>query len=213
MVDQMMPLPLGHCTTCNRVRYLAEVNEDGLSGTCTQCDREREPKKQLSALQRANLYARLNGLPSAYTFAFGMNLDRGTMYGAEPVSKARLFGWQLDIRGFCDVQPADDPTSYVEGALWRLDQQLLSMLDHREGYPTFYDRVVASVALPFDGTRAVVYTMKDPGPLRPASDSYIEMVRRGYRQWGLDEACLDAAIDRAPTWSEIDLYADQEETA
>lgn len=140
---------------------------------------------------------------SLYYFAFGMNLEPGTMPDAVKVGPARLYGWRLAFRVFatlercgceeawggcedCDVENQ----VYAPGGLWRITPELLYRLDAREGYPHLYDRIEVTVQLPWEAQRAIVYVPSaryTASPLELPPAGYLSMVQSGYDFFGLDE--------------------------
>jgi gamma-glutamylcyclotransferase (GGCT)/AIG2-like uncharacterized protein YtfP len=132
-------------------------------------------------------------------FAYGSNLDRGSMAhrcpDSEPVGPATLEGWTLRFRGVADIEPRE--RGRVQGALWRISDRDRDRLDTYEGYPSLYGREKVVVrpreVRPAGELAAVTYVMREDDLALP-SPSYLETIRRGYEQWGLPLIALDFAV-------------------
>jgi gamma-glutamylcyclotransferase (GGCT)/AIG2-like uncharacterized protein YtfP len=127
--------------------------------------------------------------------AYGSNLQHAQMRqrcpGAEAAGALLLPGWRLVLRRFARIEP--DPAAACPIGLWRVTPAHLAALDRLEGTPEVYER--RRLALP-DGRAAWIYIerLDRPGPPAPG---YVERLRQGYRDFGLDPAPLDAAIARS----------------
>lgn len=124
-------------------------------------------------------------------FAYGANLNIENMRyrcpDAVPVQPLRLAGWRLAFSGVATIQPCAQ--SHVNGALWAISDRDEMALDVFEGWPTLYRKEIIRV----DGMDVMVYVMNSDQPWPPSS-GYLETIARGYRDWGLDLACLDRAV-------------------
>ncbi len=118
-----------------------------------------------------------------------------------PRRAARLSGYLLRIAlpqdspkgpGWATVTPA--PGAYVPGALYHLHEDDLGALDEYEGYPGLYLREEVTIETQSGPETAMIYRMREP--LRPAraTPEYEETLRRGYRDFDLDEEILEAAL-------------------
>ena len=125
------------------------------------------------------------------TFAYGWNLDPESMRGAEPLCRAVLRDHRLTFRPFACAEPC--PGASVQGALWRLPAEVERALDRREGYPHLYGKEQVEVEVKSGPPRlARGYVPHDALAYEESAPyaSYLEVVRRGYRYWGLDESRL-----------------------
>lgn len=124
-------------------------------------------------------------------FAYGANLNQDNMSyrcpDAVAVQPLRLNGWRLAFSGVATIQP--DPAGTVHGALWAISDADELALDTFEGWPTLYRKEIIRV----DGMDVMVYVMNSDRPWPPSS-GYLETIAQGYRDWGLDLACLDRAV-------------------
>ncbi len=123
-----------------------------------------------------------------------------------PVRPARLSGHRLRIAlpqnspkgpGWATVTPA--PGAYVPGALYHLHEDDLAALDEYEGYPGLYLREEVTIETAGGPEGAMIYRMREP--LRPArpTPEYEETLRRGYRDFCLNDEILEAALREAQT--------------
>jgi hypothetical protein len=125
--------------------------------------------------------------------AYGSNLSRRDMAtrcpGAEPAGKMLLDGGRLVFRGVADVSLEIGWQAPV-GA-WRITPENEAALDRYEGVGTgFYEKEELDLG---DGDTALIYLMTATGIMRP-SQFYVDVIRQGYRDFGLDQSYLDAAI-------------------
>ena len=121
-------------------------------------------------------------------FAYGMNTNSKFM---SPRSKrlgvARLLNYSWEMIQFANVYK--DVGKSCVGILWEIDDDELLRLDIREGYPTFYDRVVTEVNHNGVSKQAIVYTMTDEyrtdlSDCKP-SKGYVDGVIEGFAEDGL----------------------------
>lgn len=129
--------------------------------------------------------------------AYGSNLDharmRGRCAGAEPAGTVLLPGWRLMLRRYADIAP--DPVGILPLGLWRIEQRHLPMLDRFEGTAIgAYERL--RITLPESGEKAWIYAGRR---LRagPPKAWYVEHLRLGYREFGLESGPLVAALGLA----------------
>lgn len=168
------------------------------------------------------------------TFAFGMNLDPGTMdwCRAEPLGPATLPDWELEFRGLANV--VEKPGAVVNGVLWKLDEKGERSIDGREGFRgegnplNMYDRRTVTCDTVNGPVEAVVYTMSrrtlgldaawGHNRLSPPGTGYLQYLTNGYTHFGLpiDElwksvrkSCTGAEQFRHvyTTWKEYQRYA------
>ena len=125
-------------------------------------------------------------------FAYGANMSITSMAyrcpAAEPVESFFLRDWRLRLHNHATIEPATGHS--VPGALWRITEECEQYLDMFEGYPYYYRKQ----ELEQDGVRFMVYVMNDSGGGDP-SDSYVELLFEGYRDWNLPEDNLHRTLN------------------
>lgn len=130
-----------------------------------------------------------------FYFAYGPHLLRAFMEqhcpGARPHSAYDMRSWRLVLAGLPTIR--QDVTATTPGALYAVCGRCVDILDtyHALGYT--YDRVVVSTR---DGP-ALVYTRRQGVTTRPVSAAEVRAMREGYREWGLNEKWLNAALRHA----------------
>lgn len=129
-----------------------------------------------------------------FYFAYGTNLNRKQMQQRLPQSQPRFIatlpnyklvfvGWTRQLRGGVPTikQSRGDK---VLGAIYRISEHDLRLLDKYEGYPTNYDRMRVRV-FNEDGEAVDAVTYFKPGQLKesePAKDC-LTLIQQGYRDW------------------------------
>ena len=132
--------------------------------------------------------------------AFGSNLHKASMRvrapSAKPLGKFMLTKARLVFRGVADVEY--DPEGKVPCGLWSINQQDERNLDHYEGVKSGYYFKNEDIVLKYAGRpqNALIYLMRSEG-IFPPSEHYVETIRKGYRDFGLDESYLDEAVERS----------------
>lgn len=121
-------------------------------------------------------------------FAYGMNTNNNAMSKtSKRLGPAVLVDYGWEMLQFANVFESSGDQAI--GVLWDIDETELQDLDYREGYPTFYDRVSATVLHDGKEKSAWVYYMtlhyrtKLTG-CKP-SQQYYDSVVEGYAQDGL----------------------------
>lgn len=135
-------------------------------------------------------------MTTIHYLAYGSNLCKARMRqrcpDARPVGRATVHDARLIFRGPADV--VTEKGSSVVCGLWRISRADMSALDRFEGVSGgFYERRKALVKVDGKHVDALIYVMKATG-IMPPSHTYYDVVRRGYHDFGIDEAQLDAAI-------------------
>lgn len=118
-------------------------------------------------------------------FAYGMNTNSSVMSTtSKRLGSATLLNYKWEMLQFANV--FESPGATAVGILWDIDEIELQDLDYREGYPTFYDRVSATVEHNGQKKTAWVYYMTPHyrTKLSGASPSpgYYDSVIEGYAQ-------------------------------
>ncbi len=129
-------------------------------------------------------------------FAYGSNLSLRRMAArcplARPVGPATLPDHRLVFHRVASVLPA--PGNRVHGAVWAITPSCEAALDRYEGFPRFYIKDVRTVVLANgEPRRAMIYVM-NARRQEPPSAAYLAIIREGYRDFGLPERALDAAL-------------------
>jgi gamma-glutamylcyclotransferase (GGCT)/AIG2-like uncharacterized protein YtfP len=129
--------------------------------------------------------------------AYGSNLNVAQMTRRCPTAKllgpTAIHGWRLVFRGCADVTRA--PGGSVPGGLWSIGPQDEAALDRYEGYPDYYGKRWVRVRFA-DGRygRAMVYVMRGSPAMAAPSPGYLETIRDGYADFGLDPGLLLDAV-------------------
>lgn len=105
---------------------------------------------------------------------------------AQVVDTVRLEGYRLAFRmnggghGVATILP--EPSSFVDGVLWRISERDEQSLDHYEGFPRLYGKEPVTVVDP-DGLKREVmaYTMNSPYKDAPRTALSIVPVRHSSR--------------------------------
>jgi gamma-glutamylcyclotransferase (GGCT)/AIG2-like uncharacterized protein YtfP len=133
--------------------------------------------------------------PKLYV-AYGSNLNVRQM--AHRCPKARMIGAtelrdvRLVFRSVADVEIHKGATCPV--GVWEITADCERALDRYEGVSGGLYRK-ERVAFD-DGDTALLYVMNSTGLMVP-SEYYLNAIREGYRDFGLDETALDAAVEHA----------------
>lgn len=129
--------------------------------------------------------------------SYGSNLCKQSMRrrcpDAVPLSKFYLTDARLVFRGVADVEYS--PGDRVPCGLWRISARDEAELDRYEGVRSGHYYKEYGIKIDFRGEfhNPLIYLMCSRG-VYPPSKSYIEVLQQGYRDFGLDQSYLDAAI-------------------
>lgn len=132
-------------------------------------------------------------------FSYGMNTDpqQMIMRTGQPLAIGRgmvrdhAFRFALHA----DVFPQVGTNTY--GVLWEIDDDGLAALDCREGYPYYYDRKMVTVEANGTTYEAWMYYMAPGHPERQPSQSYYDMLVRGYTTFNVPLTQIEQALERA----------------
>ena len=128
--------------------------------------------------------------------AYGSNLNKRAMKvrcpTAKPIGKFMLTGAKLVFRGVADVECS--PDGKVPCGLWLINRADEAALDRYEGAPHMYYKE-EGIVLKYAGRpqNALIYLMRSDC-VYPPSQHYVDTIRKGYKDFGLDESYLDEAI-------------------
>lgn len=137
-----------------------------------------------------------------YYFAYGSNLNKGQMRfrcpKAKPVGKVILPDARLVFKGPADVECEEG--SEVQGGLWKITKACEIALDRYEGVRSgMYRKEYIAIAVAENGKReeadALIYLMNSD-EYYPPTEGYVDCIRMGYRDFGLDLKALTAAVKR-----------------
>lgn len=130
-------------------------------------------------------------------FAYGMNTNPAEMAlrcpGAVSLGRAQLINHSFRFAQHADVEPCAD--SYVDGVLWQISEQDLQALDNLEGYPYYYNRVVATVMHESRACHALVYRMQPGHQISEPTLGYYNLVTAGYRAHGVPTDQLENSLN------------------
>ena len=121
-------------------------------------------------------------------FAYGMNTNDNAMASTSVrLGAVTLVDYKWEMLQYANV--FECPGESALGILWDINDEALQDLDYREGFPTFYNRVVADVLHNGERKRAWVYYMTLEYRTRltgvAPSKSYYDSVVEGFAQDGL----------------------------
>ena len=129
-----------------------------------------------------------------YYLAYGSNLNKEQMQkrcpGAVPVGAMVLKGYELRFRGPLTI--VKKKGGRVPLGIWQVSEEDEKSLDRYEGFPNFYYKKT----LPWKNMDAEVfmYVMHEDRPLGIPSESYYEVCRQGYEDFGFTEERLKDAL-------------------
>lgn len=129
--------------------------------------------------------------------AYGSNLNKAAMRrrccDARPLGKFYLTDARLVFRGVADVEYS--PGDRVPCGLWSISPADEARLDRYEGVGSGFYYKERGIKLRFRGEEhsPLIYLMRSMG-VYPPSASYVDSIRDGYKDFGLDESYLDQAI-------------------
>jgi hypothetical protein len=132
--------------------------------------------------------------------AFGSNLSKAQMRRrcptARPLGKFMLASARLVFRNVADLEFA--PGEKTPCGLWAIQREDERSLDLHEGVASGVYFKTEEIELEYMGKRrkSLMYLMNCDG-IYPPSQHYANIIRLGYRDFGLDESYLDAAIKRS----------------
>ena len=130
-------------------------------------------------------------------FAYGMNTNPAEMAircpDAVSLGHAQLINHSFRFAQHADVELCAD--SYVDGVLWQISEKDLQALDNLEGYPYYYDRVVATVMHESRACHALVYRMQPGHKISEPTLGYYNLVTAGYRAHGVPTGQLENSLN------------------
>ena len=133
-------------------------------------------------------------------FAYGSNTCMASMKArcpaAVPLRKMMLRDSALVFRHVADC--IWEPGSKTPGGIWKITDACEEALDRYEGiHRGLYRKESVTLAEPFHGeTEVMLYVMNSTGIL-PPSPGYLDIIKQGYRDFGLPLSALRAAVKRS----------------
>ena len=128
-------------------------------------------------------------------FAYGSNLHHSQM---KRRCKDSIFLKKMNLKNFkltfrskyraADIEPKR--SSVVPGALFKISKSDEKKLDVYEDYPNLYKKYYFS----YYGKKVMTYTMTKKTSFTFPTDSYLNIVKRGYKDCDLDKSYLKNAL-------------------
>lgn len=154
----------------------------------------------------------------ALYFAYGSSLLRSQMerrlMGNIPVTRAVLKGYRLAFMGHSIerkgpvVNLVPDPTRFIPGTLYELNEVMIQYLDRAEACEKgTYQKLEVTVEKD-DGEKvtAACYQLAQENPsFGQPNLGYQMQVKQGYKEWGLPEEVLEEALEWSKEASRGDI--------
>jgi hypothetical protein len=144
--------------------------------------------------------------PTTMYWAYGSNLNKKQMKircpRAKPVGPLYLRNGLLTFRYYADVEQKDGEDYVIAGGLWRITRKCEEELDLYEGVANqVYEKRYLLLSVKGKPEKCLYYRMLGEG-IMPPDPNYFETIQEGYKDFGLDEKLLEAALERS--WEEKD---------
>tara|TARA_B100000795_G_C22453555_1_gene306475 strand:- start:68 stop:469 length:402 start_codon:yes stop_codon:yes gene_type:complete len=130
-----------------------------------------------------------------FYFAYGSNLH---FFQMRKRCKDSIFLKKINLKGFkltfrskyraADIEPKKN--SKVSGALFEISKSDEKKLDVYEDYPILYKKYYFT----HYGKKVMTYTMTRKTPFTFPTERYLNVVKRGYKDCGIDKSCLKKAL-------------------
>ena len=128
-------------------------------------------------------------------FAYGSNLHQFQMKrrckDSVYLKKINLKDFKLTFRSkyrAADIEPKKN--SIVPGGLYEISKSDEKKLDVYEDYPILYRKFYFT----YYGKKVMTYTMVNKTPFRFPTERYLNVVKRGYKDCGLDSKYLTQGL-------------------
>lgn len=139
-----------------------------------------------------------------YYIAYGSNLNKAQMAYRCPDAKAIMKGYLQDYELYYAGSKSGNYATIrrKEGAvtpvgIWEISAADERNLDRYEGYPVFYRKEVMRLkSKGNEDIRAIVYIMREDAIEGLPSAYYVNVVRQGYRDFGLDEKYITESLQK-----------------
>lgn len=126
--------------------------------------------------------------------AYGANLNKRSMKSRCPLAIPRgtleLKGYKLIFNNVANIIKSKDDS--VPVVVWSIEKQCEESLDKFEGFPSLYRKEEIDLA-PYGLNIGFAYIMNYQGYRLP-SKSYLDAIREGYDDFGLDKEKLANAV-------------------
>jgi hypothetical protein len=195
-------LPMRRCLTRQRLSHF-ELAKLGIAYGSNLC------RQRLRSLRIQIFGHRKESSEMKLYIAYGSNLCKLQMRqrcpSARPLGKFMLNHARLVFRNVADLEYV--PGEKTPCGLWAINKADEDSLDIYEGLKSGAYFKSDEIKLNYLGQsrRALIYLMNSTG-IYPPSQTYADIVRKGYQDFGLDEDYLEAAIARSFTDKEPDLF-------
>ena len=130
-----------------------------------------------------------------FYFAYGSNLHHFQMKrrckDSTFIKKINLKDFKLTFRSnykVADIEPKKN--SNVPGALFKISKSDEKKLDVYEDFPILYKKYYFT----YYGKKVMTYTMVKKTPFRFPTERYLNVVKRGYKDCGLDKIYIKKAL-------------------
>tara|TARA_B110000003_G_scaffold275201_1_gene317137 strand:+ start:861 stop:1220 length:360 start_codon:yes stop_codon:yes gene_type:complete len=103
------------------------------------------------------------------------------------LKKINLRGFRLTFRSkyrAADIEPKKN--SIVPGGLFEISKNDEKKLDVYEDYPILYKKLIFN----YYGKKVMTYTMVNKTPFKFPTERYLNIIKRGYKDCGLDKRYL-----------------------
>ena len=128
-------------------------------------------------------------------FAYGSNLHH---FQLKRRCKNSIFLKKINLKDFrltfrskyraADIEPKIN--SIVPGGLFEISKSDEKKLDVYEDYPTLYKKLYFY----YYGKKVMTYTMVKKSPFRFPTERYLNIIKRGYKDCGLDKKFLTKGL-------------------
>ena len=128
-------------------------------------------------------------------FAYGSNLHH---FQLKRRCKNSIFLKKINLKDFrltfrskyraADIEPKIN--SIVPGGLFEISKSDEKKLDVYEDYPTLYKKLYFY----YYGKKVMTYTMVKKSPFRFPTERYLNIIKRGYKDCGLDKKFLTKSL-------------------
>lgn len=129
-------------------------------------------------------------------FSYGMNTNLGNMAmrcpSAVSLGAAVLPHYQFEFKSFATVTPKMG--AETQGVLWEITDDCEVALDHLEGYPTYYSKIIVWVEHNGESVPCMTYLMYPEEELNYPSDGYVRMLEEGYTSHGVSTDQINRAL-------------------
>ena len=138
-------------------------------------------------------------MSKVYYLAYGSNLNENQMKyrcpNAVKIGTLVLDDYELEFRLYLTIVPKKG--AQVPIGVWLVDKYDERRLDAYEGYPTFYRKEYIEIEVGDKKEQALIYIMNDVRKVAPPIRQYMITCLEGYRDFGLDAAYLEKALNRS----------------